>query len=47
MPLCRRMHEELKAVSGSAALAAQTALCLGKALHLLAEKAEYMAATGA
>ena len=32
---------------GSERLAAQVALCLGKALHLLAEKAEYMAATGA
>ena len=43
----RRMHEELKAVSGSARLAGQVAQCVGKALHLLAEKAEYMAATGA
>lgn len=43
---CRRMHEELKAVGGSARLAGQVALCVGKALHLLAEKAEYMAATG-
>ena len=44
---CRRMHEELKAVGGSERLAGQVALCLGKALRLLAEKAEYMAATGA
>lgn len=43
---CRRMHEELKGVGGSGRLAAQVAACMGKALRLLTEKAEYMAATG-
>ena len=43
----RRMHEELKGVGASTRLAAQVAACVGKALRLLAEKAEYMAATGA
>ena len=43
----RRMHEELKGVGSSTRLAAQVAACVGKALRLLAEKAEYMAATGA
>jgi len=41
------MHEELKGVGGSGRLAAQVAACMGKALRLLTEKAEYMAATGA
>ncbi|EIE21637.1 hypothetical protein COCSUDRAFT_30131 [Coccomyxa subellipsoidea C-169] len=41
-----RMHEELKGVGSSMRLAAQVAACVGKALRLLAEKAEYMAATG-
>ena len=45
--LRRRMHEELKGVGSSMRLAAQVAACVGKALRLLAEKAEYMAATGA
>lgn len=43
---CRRLHEELKSAGGSARLASQVASCLSKALQLLAEKAEYMAATG-
>lgn len=43
----RRMHEELKGVGASTRLAAQVAACVGKALRVLAEKAEYMAATGA
>ena len=42
----RRLHEELKAVGDSPRLAALTAQAVGKALHLLAERAEYMAATG-
>ncbi|CAL8469379.1 g8920 [Coccomyxa elongata] len=41
-----RMHEELKGVGASTRLAAQVAACVGKALRVLAEKAEYMAATG-
>ncbi|CAK0784167.1 hypothetical protein CVIRNUC_007370 [Coccomyxa viridis] len=41
-----RMHEELKSAGGSARLASQVASCISKALQLLAEKAEYMAATG-
>ena len=46
-PVCyRRMHEELKSAGGSARLASQVASCISKALQLLAEKAEYMAATG-
>ena len=40
------MHEELKSAGGSARLASQVASCIAKALQLLAEKAEYMAATG-
>ena len=43
---CRRMHEELKSAGGSVRLASQVASCISKALQLLAEKAEYMAATG-
>ena len=43
---CRRMHEELKSAGGSTRLASQVASCIAKALQLLAEKAEYMAATG-
>ena len=42
----RRMHEELKSAGGSVRLASQVASCISKALQLLAEKAEYMAATG-
>lgn len=42
----RRLHEELKGVGGSNRLASQVASCTGKALRVLAEKAEYMAATG-
>ena len=42
----RRLHEELKAVGDSTRLAAQVAACAGKALRLLADKAEYMTATG-
>lgn len=44
--LCRRMHEELKSAGGSARLASQVASRIAQALQLLAEKAEYMAATG-
>ena len=40
------MHEELKVAGNSAQLAAMIAATAGKALQLLAEKAEYMAATG-
>jgi hypothetical protein len=42
----RRLHEELKGVGGSHRLAEQVASCTGKALRVLAEKAEYMTATG-
>ena len=45
--MCRRMHEELKAGGEAGSVAAQVAGCVGKAVRLLAEKAEYMAATGA
>ena len=45
--LCRRrLHEELKAGGESPVLSRQVAACVGKALHMLAEKAEYMAASG-
>ena len=40
------MHEELKAGSEAGTVALQVAGCVGKAVRLLAEKAEYMAATG-
>ena len=40
------MHEELKAGGEAGGAAAQVAACVGKAMRLLAEKAEYMAATG-
>ena len=43
---CSRMHEELKAGGEVGFVAAQVAGCVGKAVRLLAEKAEYMAATG-
>ena len=42
----RRMHEELKAGGETGGVAAQVASCVGKAVRLLVEKAEYMAATG-
>lgn len=41
-----RLHDELKAAGDSPRLAALTARSVGKALQLMAEKAEYMAATG-
>lgn len=41
-----RMHEQLKAGGDAEGVAVQTAACVGKAVRLLAEKAEYMAATG-
>lgn len=40
------MHEQLKAGGDAEGVAVQTAACVGKAVRLLAEKAEYMAATG-
>ncbi len=40
------MHEELKVAGNSAQLASMIAATAGKALQLLAEKAEYMVATG-
>ena len=43
---CRRLHDEVKAAGDSPRLAALTARSVGKALQLMAEKAEYMAATG-
>jgi hypothetical protein len=46
-PARRRLHEELKAAGDSPRLAVQVAACAGKALRLLADKAEYMTATGA
>ena len=42
----RRMHEELKACGDSPWLAGRAAASAGTALQLLAERAEYMAATG-
>lgn len=43
---CRRIHEELKAVGESPRLAERAAAAAGTALQLLAERAEYMAASG-
>lgn len=45
-PPCRRLHEEVKVVGDSGRLSALVASGIGKALLLLAEKAQYMAATG-
>lgn len=42
----RRIHEELKAVGDSPRLAGRAAAAAGTALQLLAERAEYMAASG-
>ena len=42
----RRMHEELRSGGDSVLLARQVAACVGKALRMLAEKAEYMASSG-
>eukprot|EP00884_Botryococcus_braunii_P012366 jgi/Botrbrau1/2112/Bobra.0093s0019.1 len=41
-----RMHEELKSVGDNSRLAGLIASCVGKAMHMLAEKAELMAAAG-
>ncbi|KAL4435870.1 hypothetical protein ABPG77_000632 [Micractinium sp. CCAP 211/92] len=41
-----RVHEELKAASGSPRLALLVAATVGKALGMMAQKAEYMAASG-
>lgn len=41
------MHEELKVGGSSRQLSSMISTTVGKALQLLAEKAEYMAATGA
>lgn len=43
---CRRMHDELRAVADSPRLATLVAKTVGKALQLMAEKAEYMAFAG-
>ena len=45
-PWRRRIHEELKAVGDSPRLAGRAAQAAGTALQLLAERAEYMAASG-
>ena len=42
----RVLHEELKAASSSAAVAGPVGASVGKALRLLAERAEYMASAG-
>lgn len=43
---CRLLHEELKAAGSSAHLAGLVGSTVGKALRMMAEKAEYMAAAG-
>lgn len=45
-PWRRRIHEELKAAGDSPRLAGRAAQAAGTALQLLAERAEYMAASG-
>ena len=42
----RRMHEELKACGDSPWLAGRAAAAAGTALQLMAQRAEYMAASG-
>ena len=44
--LRRRMHDELRSVADSPKLSALVAKTVGKALQLMAEKAEYMAFAG-
>lgn len=44
--LCRRMHDEVRVVAASPRLSALTARTVGKALQLMAEKAEYMTFAG-
>ena len=44
--LCRRMHDEVRVVADSPRLSALTAKTVGKALQLMAEKAEYMTFAG-
>jgi hypothetical protein len=44
--LCRLLHEELKAAGSSGHLAGLVGSAVGKALRMIAEKAEYMAAAG-
>ena len=43
---CRRMHDEMRAAADSPRLSALTAKTVGKALQLMAEKAEYMTFAG-
>lgn len=43
---CRRMHDEVRVVADSPRLSALTAKTVGKALQLMAEKAEYMTFAG-
>jgi hypothetical protein len=43
---CRLLHEELKAAGSSGHLAGLVGSAVGKALRMIAEKAEYMAAAG-
>ena len=42
----RRMHDEVRVVADSPGLMALTAKTVGKALQLMAEKAEYMTFAG-
>jgi hypothetical protein len=44
--VCRLLHEELKAAGSSGHLAGLVGSAVGKALRMIAEKAEYMAAAG-
>lgn len=44
--LYRRMHDEVRVVADSPRLSALTARTVGKALQLMAEKAEYMTFAG-
>ena len=44
--MCRKLHEELKAVADSPRLAMLTAQTVGKSLQLLVERAEAMSPGG-
>ena len=46
MHVCRRIHDEVRLVADSPRLSALTAKTVGKALQLMAEKAEYMTFAG-
>lgn len=43
---CRRMHDEVRVVADSPRLSALITKTVGKALRLMAEKAEYMTFAG-